>query len=309
MGVGCILGPTGSGEKHVKGDVRGGGRLSGQIRIGVSAWQISDNGRGGIPKDALSIGLGGSVVLLTKFGFILCMAGGHTDVGEKHVSRDVRSGGKLGSDGPAEDPEERWTEVGLCDANRDVVLEVRFVGSVALLPSSGLDTDNRGTHEGAGELRVKDEVRDAASLGTEVAAVEGRDEATLTIDDRLDAAVEMSDGQMIGDGAPSDRSSTVAMLVAFDGNVLNRLKSGFGINSVSSWKKSSGKGGRGLSNPHERRYGLRSGIGGVELNVMSVSSEAEAIPSTRLYSKMELLAQGVATALINQGTKQWTGRW
>lgn len=48
VGVVWTLGVRrGSGEKQVNEEVRGGGRLSGQTRIGVSAWQISDNGRDG----------------------------------------------------------------------------------------------------------------------------------------------------------------------------------------------------------------------------------------------------------------------
>jgi len=127
------------------------------------------------------------------------------------------------------------------------VLEVRLVGSVALLPRSGFETCSGGTHNGAGVVCVKDDVRDGASLGTDVAAVEGRDEATLTIDDRFEATVDTSDGYMMGDGAPGDGISTVAMCMAFDGSVLIRLNSGFGTNSVSNWKKSSGNGGSGFS--------------------------------------------------------------
>lgn len=105
----------------------------------------------------------------------------------------------------------------------------------------------------------------------------------------------------MGDGAPSDGSSTVATLMAFEGSDLHRLNSGFGSNSVSSRKKSSGSGGSGFSKAHGR-LGLRSGMGGVELNVMSVSSEAEAIPSTCVLSK--LFSQRVAIHQIGQGTKR-----
>jgi hypothetical protein len=41
---------------------------------------------------------------------------------------------------------------------------------------------------------VNDPVRDDASLGAEVADVEGRDEETLTIDDRFDEMIDVSDG-------------------------------------------------------------------------------------------------------------------
>lgn len=71
--------------------------------------------------------------------------------------------------------------------------------------------------------------------------------------------------------------------MAFDGSVLVRLNNGFGTNSVSNWKKSSGNGGSGLSKPDGRRYGLRSGIGGVGLSVMSVSSDGEASFIAILY--------------------------
>jgi len=75
-----------------------------------------------------------------------------------------------------------------------VAVEVRFDGSVALLFRRGFETCSGANHPGAGVLRVKDDVRDGPSLRTDVAAVEGLEEATLTNDDRLDATVEASDG-------------------------------------------------------------------------------------------------------------------
>ena len=39
---------------------------------------------------------------------MFCIGGGHTGGGEKHVCGEVRGGGKLGVDGPVEEPEE-WT--------------------------------------------------------------------------------------------------------------------------------------------------------------------------------------------------------
>lgn len=197
--------------------------------------------------EALSVGRTGSVELLPKCGFVCCVGGGQTGSGEKYVWGDVRGGGKPCSDGPHKNPEEEETEVGYSDATLGVVLAVRFDGSVALRFKRGFDTCSGGIHEGAGVVCVKDDVRDGPSLKTDVAAVDGRDEATLTMEDRLDATVEASDGYMIGDGAPGDEISTVATLGAFEGSDLRRLKSGFGTSSVSSRKKSSGRGGSGFS--------------------------------------------------------------
>lgn len=184
----------GSGEKQVNGEVRGGGRLNGQILIGVSAWHISDSGRDGRSNELLSGVRSGSVALLPKWGFVCSIGDGHTGAGEKHVCGDERVGGKLDSSGPKEYPGEQGADVGFSDANRDVVLETRFEGRVELRFRRGFDTCSGGIHEGAGVLCVKDDVRDGASLGTDVAAVDGRDEATLTNDDRFDATVEASDG-------------------------------------------------------------------------------------------------------------------
>jgi hypothetical protein len=71
VGVVWTRGLTGSGEKQVNGDVRGGGKLSGQIRTGVSAWQISESGRAGRSRETLAVGLSGTVVLLPKCGLVL----------------------------------------------------------------------------------------------------------------------------------------------------------------------------------------------------------------------------------------------
>jgi hypothetical protein len=80
------------------------------------------------------------------------------------------------------------------DSNLAEVPEVRLVGAVALLLRNGFETCSGAIHEGVGVVRVKDDVRDGASLKIDVAAVEGRDEATLTIDERLEATVDTSDG-------------------------------------------------------------------------------------------------------------------
>lgn len=138
--------------------------------------------------------IGGRVAVLLKCGFELCVGGGHTGSGEKHVDGESRGGGMLGVGGPVKDFDERSPDDGNSDANLALVPPVRLLGSVALLPSIGFETCNGGTHSGICVLCVNDDVRDGPSLGTDVAAVDGRDEATLTIDDRLDATVEMSDG-------------------------------------------------------------------------------------------------------------------
>jgi hypothetical protein len=103
---------------------------------------------------------------------------------------------------------------------------------VLLLPNSGFTRCGGGIQPRADEADVKDPVRDGGSLGTDVAAVEGRDELTLTIDDRFDERNDVSDGKMIGDN-PGDGSSTVTTLTVFGGRVVLLLNSGFGINSVS----------------------------------------------------------------------------
>lgn len=113
--------------------------------------------------------------------------------GEKHVSGDDLGGGNSGSRLLNKDAGELGTDVGFSDANLEA-LEVCFDGSVALLLRTGFDTCSGGNHPGAGVLRVKDDVRDGASPAADVAAVEGRDDATLTNDDRLDATVDASDG-------------------------------------------------------------------------------------------------------------------
>jgi hypothetical protein len=79
---------------------------------------------------------------------------------------------------------------------------------------------------------VKEPVREHDSLCANVDAVEGRDELTLTIEERFDDMIDVSDGKMIGDN-PGDGSSTVATWMFFDARDVRRLNKGFGINSVS----------------------------------------------------------------------------
>jgi hypothetical protein len=122
---------------------------------------------------------------------------------------------------------------------------VARVGSVLLLPKDGFAICE-GIHKGAVEVDVNDPVREGGSLGPNVVAVEGRDEVTLTMDDRLDEIVDASDGRIIGD-SPGDGSSTVTTCTVLDGRVVLLLNSGFGINSVSMWKVWSGKHGDVLS--------------------------------------------------------------
>jgi hypothetical protein len=116
---------------------------------------------------------------------------------------------------------------------------VARVGSVLLLPKDGFAICE-GIHKGAVEVDVNEPVREGGSLGPNVVAVEGRDEVTLTMDDRLDEIVDASDG-------PGDGSSTVTTCTVLDGRVVLLLNSGFGINSVSMWKVWSGKHGDVLS--------------------------------------------------------------
>jgi hypothetical protein len=109
-------------------------------------------------------------------------------------------------------------------------------------------------------------VREGGSLGASVVAVEGRDELTLTIDERLDDIVDVSDARMMGD-SPGEGRSTVATWTLFAGRVVLRLNRGFGINSVSMWKGCAGSAGSALLLMERRRKGLRGGIGGVRLSV------------------------------------------
>jgi hypothetical protein len=116
---------------------------------------------------------------------------------------------------------------------------------VLLLPKDGFAICE-GTHIGAEEAEVNEAVREGGSLGPNVVAVEGRDEMTLTMDDRLDEMVDASDGKMMGD-SPGDGSSTVTTCTALGGRVVLLLNSGFGTNSVSMWKGCWGRHGDVLS--------------------------------------------------------------
>ena len=61
-----------------------------------------------------------------------------------------------------------------------------------------------GVHIGGGEKHVSDDVREGGSLYADVAVVEGRDDASLTMDDRFDAIVDTSEGKRMGDNEPGD---------------------------------------------------------------------------------------------------------
>jgi hypothetical protein len=137
--------------------------------------------------------LGVSLLLKGRLGrgFGARFGGVHTGAGEKHV---VRAGGNLSAGTFNAGSKEQKPDNGRCDEGCSLAGYVALVGSVLLLPNKGFDTCGGGTHTGADENEVKDPVRDGGSLGTEVADVEGRDEETLTIDDRLDDMIDVSEG-------------------------------------------------------------------------------------------------------------------
>jgi hypothetical protein len=166
--------------------------------------------------------------------------------GEKHDRGEVFRGGEFGAKDLLREFGERTMGDGHWKVNSAVVDGFGLTGSEALLAKSGFGTSKGRFQVGAGAVDLNDDVREGGSLGTNVAGVPGR-EASLTIEDRFDETVDASDGQMIGEGASSEGSSMVAMCMALGGSVVLLLKSGFGINSVSSWNMSFGNGGRSLS--------------------------------------------------------------
>ena len=97
---------------------------------------------------------------------------------------------------------------GRCDEVADVAGRVARLGKVLLLVRTGFATCGGGTHTGADDADVKEAVREGGSLCTKVDAVDGRVEITLTIDDRFDEMVDVSDGRIMGD-RPGEGSSTV----------------------------------------------------------------------------------------------------
>jgi hypothetical protein len=208
----------------------------------------------GVPfllRDCLGIGSG------ARFG------GVHTGDGEKQL---VRVGGSLRAGTLIEGSKAKTLDIGRCCTGSCLAMGFDLAGSVLLRPKVGFVRCGGGTHAGACDADVNEPVREGGSLGASVVAVEGRDEATLTIDERFDDMVDVSDARIMGD-SPGDGSSTVATWTAFAGRVVLRLNKGFGINSVSMWKGCVGRAGNALLLVDRRRKGLRGGIGGVRLSV------------------------------------------
>jgi hypothetical protein len=124
-------------------------------------------------------------------GFGARLGGVHTGAGEKQV---VRAGANFNAGTFNEDPGGQKLDAGRDSEGRSVAGYVALVGSVLLLPKRGFSTCGGGTHAGADENEVNDPVREDDSLGADVADVEGRDELTLTIDDRFDDMIDASEG-------------------------------------------------------------------------------------------------------------------
>lgn len=107
-----------------------------------------------------------------------------------------------------EGAKEKMLVTGRCDEVADVAGRAARLGKVLLLVRIGFATCGGGTHTGADDADVKEAVREGDSLCTKVDAVDGRVEITLTIDDRFDEMVDVSDGRIMGD-KPGEGSSTV----------------------------------------------------------------------------------------------------
>jgi hypothetical protein len=120
----------------------------------------------------------------------------------------VRAGGNFNAGTLTDGSNEKTLEIGRCDGISSLAICFTREGRVLLLPNSGFATCAGGAHTGADEAEVNEPVREGGSLGPKVVAVDGRDELTLTIDDRFDEMVDVSEGKMIGD-KPGDGSSTV----------------------------------------------------------------------------------------------------
>jgi hypothetical protein len=151
--------------------------------------------------------LGVCVLLKGRFGkgSGARLGGVQTGSGEKQL---VRAGGNFSAGTLIDGSKGNVFDKGRCDKISSLAMGVALDGSVLLLPKSGFATCGGGTHPSTEEAEVREPVREGGSLGPEVAAVLGRDEFTLMIDDRFDEMVEVSDGKMIGDN-PGDGSSTV----------------------------------------------------------------------------------------------------
>jgi hypothetical protein len=209
--------------------------------------------------------LGVSFLLKDRVGFGsgARLGGVHIGAGEKQL---VRVGGNLSAGTLIEGSKGKTPDLGRCEASF-LALEVARAGRVLLRPKSGLTRCGGGTQAEADDADVNEPVREQDSLCAKVDAVEGRDELTLTIDERFDDMIDVSDGKMMGD-SPGDGSSTVATWTFFDARDVRLLNNGLGINSVSMWKGCDGSAGSALSWVMDRRRnGLRGGIGGVGLSV------------------------------------------
>lgn len=138
-------------------------------------------------------------------GFGARFGGVQTGSGEKQL---VRAGGNFSAGTLIDGSNGNVLDKGRCNRISSLAMGVARDGRVLLLPKSGFARCGGGSQPRADEAEVKDPVRDGGSLGTDVAAVEGRDELTLTIDDRFDEMKDESDGKMMGDN-PGAGSSTV----------------------------------------------------------------------------------------------------
>lgn len=192
-------------------------RFSGAVFFGGSVWERATVLRSGVTcrqvtesfaLRLLSVSfLGVCVLLKGRFGkgFGARLGGVQTGSGEKQL---VRAGGNFSPGTLIEGSNGNVFDRGRCDKTSSLAMGAALDGRVLLLPKSGFATCNGGTQPSAGEAEVSEPAREDDSLGPDVAAVEGRDEFTLTNDDRFDEMVEVSDGKMIGDN-PGDGSSTV----------------------------------------------------------------------------------------------------
>jgi hypothetical protein len=156
------------------------------------------------------------------------LGGVQTGDGEKQL---VRAGGNFNAGTLTEGSKEKTLEIGRCDGISSLAICFTREGRVLLLPNNGFATCG-GAHTGADEAEVNEPVREGGSLGPKVVAVDGRDELTLTIDDRFDEMVDVSDGKIMGD-KPGEGNSTVTTWTAFGRREVLLLKRGFGMSSVS----------------------------------------------------------------------------